>query len=206
MNPRMAAHRTIEWKRRPLSTREALLAAAADLFARKGYEGATVEAVATRAGVNRALVSYHFGGKHRLYLAVLDGLLSPLSDKLMELSRTELSPSDSLDRFMEIIAQETARRPALPALFLREVVSAEGHLDACLKRRLRGVFRILDTIVARGEADGTFRAGIPGHAALSLMGNLLFLQASRPFFQRLGLIGAPEMGPAVREELARRLR
>jgi AcrR family transcriptional regulator len=202
----MTAHRTIEWKKRQLSTREALLASAADLFALKGYEGATVEAVATRAGVNRALVSYHFGGKHRLYLAVLEGLLSPLSDKLTELSRAELSPSDSLDRFTEIVARETARRPALPSLLLREVVSAEGHLDANLTRRVRGVIRILDSIVARGKADGTFRANIPGHAALSLMGSLLFLQASRPFFRHLGLTVAPEVGPAVREEFARLLR
>lgn len=47
--------------RRPgqTETREAILAAARDLFGRNGYEGATIRAIAAEAGVNPALV-HHF--------------------------------------------------------------------------------------------------------------------------------------------------
>ena len=50
--------------RRPGSagTREALLAAGTELFAERGYDGVPVWEIADRAGVNKAMISYHFGG------------------------------------------------------------------------------------------------------------------------------------------------
>lgn len=53
-------------------TRERLIRAAAQLFAEKGYEGASVKELAHEAGVNVSLVSYHFGGKEGLFKACLE--------------------------------------------------------------------------------------------------------------------------------------
>ncbi len=52
-------------------TREAVLAAAEDLFARKGYELASLQEIGDAAGVSRGLPSYFFGSKEALYEAVL---------------------------------------------------------------------------------------------------------------------------------------
>lgn len=41
-------------------------------FARAGYAGARIAAIADRAGVNKQLISYYFGGKEGLYQAVVD--------------------------------------------------------------------------------------------------------------------------------------
>jgi TetR/AcrR family transcriptional regulator len=51
-------------------TRAALLDAALEEFAAKGFAGARVRDIAERAGVSKDLVAYHFGGKDGLYLAV----------------------------------------------------------------------------------------------------------------------------------------
>jgi TetR/AcrR family transcriptional regulator len=51
-------------------TRAALLDAALEEFAAKGFAGARVRDIAQRAGVSKDLVAYHFGGKDGLYLAV----------------------------------------------------------------------------------------------------------------------------------------
>jgi TetR/AcrR family transcriptional regulator len=48
-------------------SRRCLLAAALDEFAAKGYAGARVQDIARRAGVNKQLISYYFGGKAGLY-------------------------------------------------------------------------------------------------------------------------------------------
>ncbi|MBE9374519.1 TetR family transcriptional regulator [Saccharopolyspora sp. HNM0983] len=53
------------------ATRQALLRAAADLFAEKGFTATTVRDVAGRAGVNQALVFRYFGSKQELFAAVL---------------------------------------------------------------------------------------------------------------------------------------
>jgi AcrR family transcriptional regulator len=51
-----------------LSTRQRLLDAAEEIFAAKGYEAASVEEITRRAKANRAAISFHFGGKERLYI------------------------------------------------------------------------------------------------------------------------------------------
>lgn len=54
----------------PDRTRAALLDAALEEFAAKGFSGARVRDIAQRAGVSKDLIAYHFGGKDGLYLAV----------------------------------------------------------------------------------------------------------------------------------------
>ncbi|MEV4310727.1 TetR family transcriptional regulator [Actinocrispum sp. NPDC049592] len=51
-------------------SRRQLLAAAYDVFASKGYAGARVQEIAERAGVNKQLINYYFGGKEGLYRAL----------------------------------------------------------------------------------------------------------------------------------------
>jgi AcrR family transcriptional regulator len=50
------------------STKQRLLEAAEEIFAAKGFDAASVEEITKRAGANRAAISFHFGGKERLYI------------------------------------------------------------------------------------------------------------------------------------------
>jgi TetR/AcrR family transcriptional regulator len=59
----------------PDRTRHALLDAALEEFAAKGYAGARVRDIAARAGVSKDLINYHFGGKEGLYREVQRGWL-----------------------------------------------------------------------------------------------------------------------------------
>lgn len=61
-----------ERKRDAERTRSALLDAAVVEFGAKGLAGARVGVIAARAGVNKQLISYYFGGKQGLYDAILD--------------------------------------------------------------------------------------------------------------------------------------
>ena len=56
----------------PHRTRAALVQAALDTLKTEGFSGTTARAIAGRAGVNQALVFYHFGGVESLLLAALD--------------------------------------------------------------------------------------------------------------------------------------
>lgn len=64
-------------RRAGADTRAALLAAAREAFAERGYDGATVRMIAERAGVDPAMVNHWFGGKEALFTATLEIPLDP---------------------------------------------------------------------------------------------------------------------------------
>lgn len=59
-------------ERRRQLTREALIDAAAEVFAEKGYAGASLEEIAASAGFTRGAIYSNFSGKEELLLAVID--------------------------------------------------------------------------------------------------------------------------------------
>jgi AcrR family transcriptional regulator len=61
----------------PTETREAILAAARELFAEKGYDGASARAIARAAGVDPALVHHFFGNKEGLFVAAMEFPFDP---------------------------------------------------------------------------------------------------------------------------------
>jgi AcrR family transcriptional regulator len=58
-------------------TREAILAAARQAFAERGYDGASIRAIASGAGVDPALIHHYFGSKDKLFLASVQAPIDP---------------------------------------------------------------------------------------------------------------------------------
>ncbi|HEX8630251.1 MAG TPA: TetR family transcriptional regulator [Catenuloplanes sp.] len=58
-------------------TREAILTTARAAFAERGYDGASIRAIATGAGVDPALVHHYFGTKSKLFLATMNAPIDP---------------------------------------------------------------------------------------------------------------------------------
>src|SRR5436305_15244061 len=58
-------------------TREAILAAAREAFADRGFDRASIRAIATGAGVDPALVHHYFGTKEELFLATVNAPIDP---------------------------------------------------------------------------------------------------------------------------------
>ena len=90
--------------RDPEARRTALLDAALVEFSRHGLAGARTSAIAARAGVNKQLISHHFGGKEGLYRALVDRWLkaesgyggegTPLTDVVAAYARSAAEDSD----------------------------------------------------------------------------------------------------------------
>jgi AcrR family transcriptional regulator len=73
------------------ATRKALLDAAEELLISKGVAGITTRQVAEQAGVNQALVHYHFGTIEELLVAALERVSVQVKQRSQEIYRTETS-------------------------------------------------------------------------------------------------------------------
>jgi AcrR family transcriptional regulator len=92
----------------PSNTREEILAAARQLFARRGYQATTMRAIAAEAGVNAALVHHYYGSKEQLLVAAMNLPLNP-ADAIRELR--DAGPRDQLGERLVRFFVRTWRDP-----------------------------------------------------------------------------------------------
>lgn len=79
---------------RSAETSGKILRAAQKLFALRGFDGVTMRAIASEAGVNLASIVYYFENKEGLYLAVFRQYAEPLMEERMKmLKEADLHPS-----------------------------------------------------------------------------------------------------------------
>lgn len=195
------------------ATRESLMAAATELFAGLGYEGATVEAIAARAHVNKTMINYHFAGKHGLYTEILRREFSWALEQLAELEREPLRADAKLARFVAIFGELHQRRPSLSSMMLREAMSGGRGLDASVLPDMKRIFGAVQAIVSQGVAEGIFRDVDPLFMHHTVIGCLAFFFAARPLRDRMiaeGVVPVPPPDPVafvthVQELLARGL-
>jgi AcrR family transcriptional regulator len=74
------------------TARQRVLEAAADEFVERGYAGASLQAIAKRAGLTRGAVYWNFKNKQELFLTLLDERIDERARELMQL--TETAPAD----------------------------------------------------------------------------------------------------------------
>jgi TetR/AcrR family transcriptional regulator len=172
------------------ATREALLRAATELFAERGFEGVRVELIARKAGVTKALVNYHFGGKRRLYLAIFRSTFAEIVARVGALRASARPAPELLQEFVAMFAEmATERRPNFPALLLREVLDGARGLDREIFPPVLAILGAVREIVARGVREGSFRPVDPVLTHLSLVGSLVFFFATAPFRERAAAEG-----------------
>jgi AcrR family transcriptional regulator len=196
-----------------IATRQSLIDAATGLFAERGYDGARVDEIARRAGVNPAMISYHFSGKRGLYNAILADDFGWVLGKLAELDREPLPADVKLARFISIFGSLHTRRPGLSAMMLREAMSAGRYLEDSLLPSLSRSFASVQSIVAQGIAEKVFRDVDPLFTHHTVIGAITFFFAARPLRDRLiaeGIVQVPPPNPAgfiahLQELLARGL-
>jgi AcrR family transcriptional regulator len=121
----------------PGSTKARILTAAEEVFAAKGFEGASTREIAARANVNISSLHYHWESKETLYFAVFrniyDQLVALLQDTLAPLLARHQEPEIVIDLAMRQLFDFFEARPNLPTLLMRRIVENEQS-DAGIER------------------------------------------------------------------------
>ncbi len=186
-------------ERNPEATREALVSAATELFAERGFDGTRVDQIAENAGVNKAMINYHFGGKRRLYNEILAATFNEAHERFHAIRHSDAPADERLRDFIFTFADMAATQPALPLMVIREVLSGGLHIDEDLLPRLFDMFRLAQEIIEQGVREGTFGNVNSYVTHMSLLGSLVFFFAARRIRQRLADSRVPSSVPEVRE-------
>ena len=178
---------------KPEESRDRIFNAAATEFAVHGFAGASVDRIAAAAGLNKAMIYYHFDSKADLYRRILDDMFGSVEARVKPLAQTPGTAEDRIRAFVEAIALEAEVRPHFPPIWCREIADGGTHLDNDVVSRLAGILKTLAGIIQDGVAAGAFRPVAPLLVHVGIVGPLLLFFATgglRLRVDRAGVSGA----------------
>ncbi len=171
-------------RRRPVSAaaREAILNAAEEEFAERGFGGARAQNIATRAGVNKALPFYHFGSKAELYDEVVRRALGRIGEFMSD-ALVAATPRERLTLFVHRLFEYLARNPNWARLIVREVIDEQSRSREIASQYLRPLVDGGRELMLRDMQAGHMKTVDPVQAIVSItvetFGYFLLLPALR---------------------------
>ena len=135
--------------------RDEVLDRAIEVFWSRGYEGASIQHLVDRMGINRGSIYDTFGDKHHLFLAALDRYEVVFHTRMREALDDARSPRRAIHRVFDTITQECACDEGRKGCFLtNSAVELSGH-DHDTEARVRENFLRLEQAFEK-----TLQAGI----------------------------------------------
>jgi TetR/AcrR family transcriptional regulator len=167
--------------------RQRLIQAAAGEFAGSGFAGASIAAIAARAGVSKSTVFHHFSSKQDLYMAVIGDAAAEFGQRLGTVLSHAEDPAKVIEAFQLEHLNHIQRNEQVATLVLREMQEADSERAVSLVRNVLSpnFSRLVDYLNGAAEA-GLIRTNLDGHAAaLTLMAaNVIYFQ-NRQMFRHL---------------------
>ena len=148
--------------------RDALLRAAIDTFAARGFFNAQVADVARSAGVAAGTVYLYFRGKDDLLISIFE---RTMKDAIADGRRSVDALSDPVERLREIARLHLGRLGrdrALAVVFQIELRQSTKFMERFSSTQLREYLGIIRSVIADGQARGVFRSAISPTLAAKL--------------------------------------
>ncbi|MCY7482922.1 TetR family transcriptional regulator [Paenibacillus alvei] len=146
-----------------------ILDAAKKLFARNGFEGTSVRQICEEAGVAIALVSYHFGGKEKVFYALFESLIP-------HYVTTTYTLKDPVSDFTHFIHQFVVLRqsePELINLLQQEIIMQSPRMEK-LQAYVYTLWKQLRDIIEAGREQGCFHFTSLKQTLHFIIGALIF--------------------------------
>ncbi len=111
------------------STREQFLAAAEQLFADKGFYGASIATIARKLGLTKQALLHHFGNKEKLYGEVLRALSERLAANNAAIRQRYPDPAEQLEEMLLAQFRGQMKNQDSARLIMRELLDNEQRAD-----------------------------------------------------------------------------
>lgn len=132
----MPYRRTPQVQARLDAQREAILTAAGEILAERGYAGCSVSAVAEQAGVATGTVYRHFPGKAELVVELFRNVVNHEVDAVRQAAERPGSPAERVAAIVETFAERALKVPRQAYALLAEPVDAPIEAERIVFRRV----------------------------------------------------------------------
>ncbi len=151
-------------------TRLALLNAAAEEFARLGFDLANINTISLKAGFAKGTVYNYFPSKQALLLALIDDIAREHLEYMQSAILSTADPASRLERFFQAGFEYVATHPSRARAMFNTVYTSDPQQKAYCFQAYQPMFRLVaEEIILPGVQQGFFRQMEPGPAATLLM-------------------------------------
>lgn len=159
--------------RRRATSAQAIVDAAAEVFDRKGYRDSTIGDIAAEAGVSKPTVYQYVESKQWLLETIVDQLIYPLRDGLLEIVNSDHTSRTKLECYIRLQVDSAIRYRAYSKILLAD----QHQLSPRGRRNYRRWAREVDQAVVRlfhqCAEDGVIRADLDVFTAVNLVNSML---------------------------------
>ncbi len=154
--------------RDPEATRNRILDAAEQEFAKAGLLGARTEAIAAKTAVTKAMLFYYFEDKETLYRAVLERTFAKRVRAMQRMDINNAKAEVALRSFVQVFLEEISDSTHMGSMFIYESIQNKGKYYREIA--IATLYAPLVAILQRGVANGEFRKFDPVHATVNIIG------------------------------------
>jgi TetR/AcrR family transcriptional regulator len=175
---------------RSADTRAKILEAALREFSTLGLAGARMDQIASAAGVNKALLYYHFDGKENLYAAAMEMITARVRDQsmavfLLEVSAGERLLRSALNHFDRILTQGEFQSLMQQEMMRMHQGEEAGAMSIVVKRVFAPMQAMYQSMVREGIASGELIKAEWMQIHLSVLGSNVFYFLAAPMWRLL---------------------
>lgn len=164
-----------------------ILDAAEELFADRGFEGTSVRDIAGLAGVNLAMISYYFGSKEKLLIALVEYRAGYTSGILEELHKDgNLSPFDKIDRLIDMYVEKITSNSRFHCIMTTHLptLQSEEIREMMTNIKLRNLENIRK-IISEGQEKKIFGQVDVELTVATIMGTITHFTSSKPLYLKI---------------------
>ncbi len=180
-----------ENQQQPDSAEQKIFDAAHEIFVQKGMDGAKMQEIADKAGINKALLHYYYRSKEKLYEAVARAIIGRAAPMISRLIESELSLEEKIRHFIDFYIGIISKNPFIPLFIISEINKHPEHFfEAILPAELpKPQFFIRQ--VEEEIAAGKIRPVNPRHLVINIVSMCVFPFIAKPMARfALGLNSA----------------
>ncbi len=154
------------------NAKDQIIAAATKEFLAAGFDGARMQAIADKAGTNKALLHYYFDSKEKLYYIVLKAQFAGMIGTMLQIFGSDEEFEPWLRHLIKTLLKEISSRPHFSRFMIWELSARNKQLPRLFKElleeRMQGIF--LGKIQAK-----LVKAGAENYPAEQFLLNILSL-------------------------------
>jgi TetR/AcrR family transcriptional regulator, fatty acid metabolism regulator protein len=146
--------------RRSARTRERILAAATEVFARRGFHGARVADIAEQAGIAYGLVYHHFRNKDEILAAIFSERWSIYVRYIDDMAESQQSFREQIAHLVHFWVENWQQEPHLMTVMINEISRSYEFIDSHDVGAVLVAFDAVERLIVRAQQRGEVRAGL----------------------------------------------